>query len=95
MNFRVNRQYRHRSSEWYDLLNSMNGYKCEYKFYKDRPVNEIEDTICEEEATSDSDVVEATETEEPSTTEDAPPKESDDRETVSELGYNFIQLEVT
>jgi hypothetical protein len=65
-------------------------YECEYKFYKDRPVNEIEDTICEEEATSDSDVVEATETE-----EDALLEESDDRETVSELGYNFIQLEVT
>ena len=91
MNFRLSRQERHRSSEWYDLFKSMNEYnKCEYKFYKDRPVNEIEDTICEEEATSDSDVVEATETE-----EDAPLEESDDRETVSELGYNFIQLEVT
>ena len=92
MNFRLIRKERDIfTSEWYGLLNNMNGYKCEYKFYKDRPVNEIEDTICEEEeATSDSDVVEATETE-----EDAPLEEYDDRETVSELGYNFIQLEVT
>lgn len=57
-------------------------YKLDYKFYKDRPVNEIQNQDTE---TEDSLLEEATE---------IPEEQADDIETVAEPGYNFIALEV-
>lgn len=57
-------------------------YKLDYKFYKDRPVNEIQNQGTE---TEDSLLEEATE---------IPEERADDIETVAEPGYNFIELEV-
>jgi len=57
-------------------------YKLEYKFYKDRPVNEIQN---QDTSIEDSLLEEATE---------IPEDRADDIETVAEPGYNFIELEV-
>lgn len=63
--------------------------KGEYKFYKDRPVNEIQDQDTE---TEDSLPMAADPCHLETDTE-VPEESDDDIETVAEPGYNFIQIE--
>lgn len=63
-------------------MTQADGHKLEYKFYKDRPVNEIQN---QDTSIEDSLLEEATE---------IPEDRADDIETVAEPGYNFIELEV-